>query len=206
MTYQNALIGHGELFWAQQSWVIGGITDDARNTIVQQAIDGDYDFVFFMDSDMVFPKGTLARMLRNLAKIPENELPVLGGMYNTRGDHRMNIYNWIEEENAFKPIYHDLDSGIHAVDAIATGCLLLDTSVFKEIEFPWFEYKYWHGPLKKKLERWSEDMVFAYKCMEKGIKHYVDTSIVCKHLHHVGIVQTDKENYQIEKLSGEVYA
>lgn len=205
MTYQNALVGHGDLFLVEQSWAIGHITDDGRNTIVSQALKGDFDYVFFMDSDMLFPKATLAKLLRSLSEIETDAPPIIGGLYNTRGDHRVNAYKWEEEQHAFKPEYYELNSGVYKVDAVATGCLLIDCGVFDVLPFPWFEYKYWPGPGKKKIERWSEDIVFAKYCMDAGIPHYLDTGVVCKHLHSVAIVQSDKTSYQIEKMDGELY-
>lgn len=206
-SFLGALVGQGELFYAETFWAIGYITDDGRNEIAKHALENGYDFVFYMDSDMIFPRATLAKLLRSAAEIKDEAPPVIGGIYNTRGDHRVNVYEWREEGKfpGFMPKLHDLNSGVHPVDFIATGCQLIDCGVFEAIDWPWFEYWYKPGPPDGKRKRWSEDAVFAKKCMDAGIKHYVDTGIVCKHLHNVAIQQVSRENFQVEKLSGEVY-
>lgn len=210
-TFSGALVGHGELFWAEQCWSIGAITDDGRNTIVKKALENDFDYVFFMDSDMIFPRGALARIIASqheiAGKYPEfiNIPTVIGGVYNTRSDHRINVYDWKKDKNSFQVKEVELDSGVVKADFVATGCQLIDCNVFKQIDFPYFEYWYKEWNENNEIGRWSEDAVFAYKCMEKGIPHFVDTSIVCGHLHEVNIVQADSKNYEVRKLSGELY-
>jgi len=201
--YPSALIGNGELFFAEQLWTIGHITDDGRNVVAKTAIEKEFDYVFYMDSDMIFPKGALLKIMQKMID-PDNNAMVIGGLYNTRGDHRTNAYSWDKKNNAYESRYFDLETGMYRVDAVATGCLLLDTDVFRQMEFPYFEYWYKKGP-KSEKDRWSEDIVFAHKCMELGIPHYVDTDVVCRHLHNVCIIQSSKNQYQIEKMSGEVY-
>ena len=52
----------------------GTNTVTARNGIVSKFLDTDYTHIFFMDSDMVFPKDTLQRLL-------DRDVDIVGGFY-----------------------------------------------------------------------------------------------------------------------------
>lgn len=186
----------------------GGITDDSRNSVVDGAKKNDYDYVFFMDSDMVFQKGALAKLLRSQFDItqeyPEIDAPcTVGGLYNTRSDHRVNVYDWDERVQSFKVVPTAPMTGLYKCDFVATGCQLIDMGVFDQINYPYFEY--WYRPAYKggELKKWSEDAVFAKKCLDAGLPHFVDSDVVCKHIHTVLIGQVDKENFEIIKMNGQ---
>ena len=44
------------------SFIIGSLVYDARNKICQAAIAGEFDYIFWLDSDMIFPSNTLEHM------------------------------------------------------------------------------------------------------------------------------------------------
>lgn len=209
--WPSALVGQGELFWAQTLWIHGGIPDDSRNNVVKQALENDYDYVFFMDTDMRFPKASLAKLLRSQAEIaikwPEcaSAPTVVGGMYNTRSDHRLNVYTWDTKLDSFmvKPV--EPMSGIHKCDFVATGCQLVDVGIFEGLEFPWFEYWYREYGPNKKMGKFSEDAVFAKKCYDIGVPHFVDSDVICSHAHSCMITPVSATEFQVEKMMGEVY-
>jgi len=149
-TFSGALVGHGSMFLADQMWMIGGVTDHARNTIAAKAVEGNYDYVFFMDSDMTFPVATLASLYstlndRKVIESADMKINVIGGVYNSRSSgHRIQAYNYVVNPDiGFQPLTDvELNGDIIPCDCVATGCLLINTSVFREMEFPYFEYKY----------------------------------------------------------------
>ena len=208
---QQAIRGVGTYFEGVINRAMGYITADARNQLAKQALEGDFDYLFFMDSDMIFPAGTLVKMLRRTAEIPEPELPVLSGIYNTRSDHRLNVYKWLEGKHTYQSVDGKQDSDFHlgadelyVADGCGTGCMLIDMAVFEEIEWPWFTYEYWQGPSGKR-EWWSEDLVFCKRLYDKGIHVYFDNKIVCKHILPSVVYQVSDDEYQVERISGEVY-
>jgi len=203
-TLNPALIGRDELFAGQFAYANWHIPDHARNTFVQTALDNNFDFLFMMDVDMIFPKGCLALMLRHMVNIEEDTPPVVAGIYCNRGDdYRWHVYNWIEEKTGWHSLKFPLNQGLRRVDAIGTGCMLIDVNVFKILEWPWFEYEY--TIFQNERERLSEDMKFCKKCMDAGIPIYADTDIKCGHLQSVQIWPTDEGGYEVQTLAGEVY-
>ena len=199
----SALIGNGDLFEGHFAHAKFHVPDDARNTFIETALDNNFDFVFFMDTDMTFPKGTLATMIRHMGNIKEDSPPVLGGVYCNRGsDFRYHVYEWVEGEDGWKSMKLNLNDGLKKVDAIGTGCMLADMNVFKVIEWPWFEYEY--KIFNGKKDRLSEDMTFCKKCKEKGIPIYADTEIKCGHMLSAQVVPTDDGSYEIITMAGDV--
>ena len=202
-TVNGATIGNGKLFEGMFAFPDWHITDDARNTVAQTALDKDFDFVFFMDSDMSFPKGALAMLFRHRLYL-DDDVAVIGGIYCSRSnDHRWHVYDWEEEKACWKSKRFNLNSGLHKVDAIGTGCMLIDVNVFKILGMPWFEYKY--QQIEGKWERQSEDMVFCNKCKEAGIPIYADSEVICGHFHSVQIIPTHEGGYEVKTLQGDVY-
>lgn len=202
-TMTSALIGNGDLFEGTFAHAMFHVPDDARNTFVATALENDCDYVFFMDTDMAFQKGTLAMMIRHMANIRTDVPAIIGGIYCNRGnDFRWHVYNWKENMDGWESTTFPLKNGLKKVDAIGTGCMLIDMNVFKAIKWPWFEYEY--REFNGKKERLSEDMVFCKKCKEAGIPIYADTDITCGHFLSARVEPTDNGGYQVVTMGGEV--
>jgi len=205
----GALLGNGELFEGIFAHAKFHVPDDARNTFIETAFENDCDYVFFMDTDMTFRKGTLALMLRHMLNIKEDKPFVLGGVYCNRGsDFRWHVYEWVEEKDGWKSMTFPLNEGLKKVDAIGTGCMLIDMNVFKILKWPWFEYQYKRfenadGSIKEK-DRLSEDMVFCRKCQVFDIPIYADTEITCGHMLSAQVFPTDDGGYEIQTMAGDV--
>ena len=63
------------------SMQIGSLIYTSRNNLAQMAIQMDVDYVFWLDSDMVFEPDTLIRMMDTLQK---NDYDILTGLYFRR--------------------------------------------------------------------------------------------------------------------------
>jgi glycosyltransferase involved in cell wall biosynthesis len=198
-----ALVGNGQFFRAESLWLTGYITDEARNQGVINAQKSGFDYVFFADSDMVFPAGALGKLLKHYQEIEDELPPVVGGLYNTRSDYRINAYDWVEEKGSFISKNFELNTGIHKVDCVATGCQLIDLELFNILPWPWFEYKY--EMLNGEKRRWSEDMVFGERCMKAKVQHYVDTDVVCDHIIEMRVRQIQTNEMALVKMSGDKF-
>lgn len=192
MSLFDALHGNGHYFYADVRWAIGYITDDGRNQVALEAIRRKYDFLVFLDSDMVFKQGVILSMLNRTMDTGLASACI----YNTRSDHRVNLYNWVPGKDAFTTFVPDLDYGGEC-DCAGTGAMCLPVSYFDDIEFPFFHYDY-----KKDKTRWSEDMVFCKKMYDMG-RRFSYLPIICSHIVDYMVKQVDPYNYGIFKLTGE---
>jgi len=152
--------------------VRGMNTVSARNKIVYRAIEKGYDYLFFMDSDMTFPPDTLDRLLNH-------NKDIVGGFYVRKKKGFL--------PNAFKLGFHEngkvmteFVTDFREVEAIGTGCLLIKTDVFKNIETPWFHYKPTLGSPDHHMV--TEDIVFCENAKKAGYKIYCDGTIACGHV------------------------
>ena len=149
----------------------GTNTVTARNQCVYEMLIKDYTHLFFMDSDMVFPDGTLERLLAH-------DVDIVGGFYvRKRSGFLPNAFQLGERPNG--KYITEWVTEYKEVEGIGTGCLLIKREVFKKIKCPWFEYK-WNGEPNGKMV--TEDLVFCDKAKESGFKVYCDGTIHCGHV------------------------
>lgn len=199
MTLRDAQYGNGYFFDSDERWAIGYITDDGRNTVAEEAIQNQYDYLVFLDSDMIFNRGVVLSMY-NRAK---SKGAVSACIYNTRSDHRVNLYNWNKKTGAFKSIKPNLEYG-GICDVAGTGAICIPVNLLSKIEFPYFQYTYSKSTKGKRM-RWSEDMYFGKKMTDKGYRvNYCP--VVCEHIVTNVVKQTNSTDYELLKLSGECYA
>ena len=147
--------------------------DQIRNLIADWTIKG-YDYLFSVDSDIVFPKDTLKKLL-------QHDKDVVSGLYIQRkpGEHILEVY----EANSIGgvsniPYAKIKDRGLVEIQGCGFGCALIKSKVFKDIGYPQFEY---HSALNHN-NTISEDVDFCRKALAKGFRIYTDTSIKCRHI------------------------
>lgn len=162
--------------------VQGYAVHQARNMIVQQALNGNFDYVFFIDSDIILPQDILKGLL-------EDNKDIISGYYikkqetqnicelfgNPPGIDDPEILTNILENELPKTV------GIYGVNACGFGCTLVKTEVFKKIieknpDDLCFDYEF------KKNKMCSEDILFCKRAKEVGIETFVDTKFRCGHI------------------------
>ncbi len=146
--------------------------DQIRNLIADWAIRG-FDYLFSVDSDMVFGPDTLLKLLNH-------DKDVVTGVYRQRREEQvLELY----ESSIYGGVSHiSWDSlksqGLVEIAACGFGCALVKSEVFRRVGYPQFEY---HVALDHN-QTVSEDIDFCSKARNLGFKIYADTSILCKHL------------------------
>jgi len=166
--------------WAFDTFICG-----AREMIVKQAIEGGYDYVLFLDGDMIWPENMINILVKKAEKM---QAPVISGMYCFRNaPHYPMLYEANNDEKdtfSFTIPAKDQWGSIFAVDATGFGACLLRTDLFKKVSEPWFALE----------GKGTEDIFFFRKTRkELGIKVLVDTSICCGHISNPAIVWPTKE-------------
>ena len=156
--------------------------DASRNLIVEHALEIGYDYILWIDSDMIIPKNTLVQLL-------SHDKDIVSGVY---------AYKIIGGKNAVakrfkkgaKDTYEDIplaeireSEQLMEIDGVGFGCVLTKVDIFRNIKKPWFKYS----------PNMGEDIYFCRKAQKAGYKVYLDTSILCG---HVGAV-----NYNIKEVN-----
>lgn len=139
----------------------GSILHYSREEIVKAAIKLNCTHLLFVDTDMVFQGDAVLRLL-------ERNKDIIGVQYNTRKEPTMPTAFMKEGQTG------DLQEAI----SVATGFMLIDLKVFKDIKEPWF---FWKSDENGQVLM-GEDYWFCDKAKEAGYKIYCDLSIPVGHI------------------------
>jgi GT2 family glycosyltransferase len=165
---------------------MGSLIYTSRNNLAQQAIQMDADYVFWLDSDMVFEPDTLIRMLKT---VKERNIDILSGLYFRRVkpyspvlfdklDIRKNICSWSEFEKIPEDVFE--------IGGCGFGCVLMETSVFLSVQSK-------HGNMFAPISNNGEDIAFCWRARDCGYTIYCDPSVICG---HIGKIIVDENFYQ----------
>jgi endogenous inhibitor of DNA gyrase (YacG/DUF329 family) len=146
----------------------GLIYDEARNTIVEEILSSRArpTHVLWIDSDMVLPANTLARLLAA-------DREIVSGLYHsTRGTFQPAVFTL----DPFAGLDADL-AGMMRVDGFGLGCALVRTSVYEDMATV-FGDRRWHV-LSPGV---GEDVYFFRRCKQMGLEAWLDASLRCGHV------------------------
>ena len=157
--------------------VSGSLVYDARDAIAHYAVDNDYDYVLYADSDMVFNADDLKKLLAH-------QVGICSGHYVTRDGRDKNVaYKKIITRRRFpyrqpKLIEDDSASGFGPVAACGFGFVLVKTSVLKCMLK---HYKSLFEPFKGV----GEDIAFCIRARRLGYKTFLDRDVKLGHIGEV---------------------
>lgn len=128
------------------------------------------DYVLFLDSDMVFPYNLLERLY-------DRAEPVVGASYVKR----LLPTAWNHQETEGAPAG---GSGLREVRRLPLGATLIDLSVFKDWQTPYFRCMYPQEGPEKGMEM-GEDYYFCDEVRRRGGKVWLDADLT-KNIGHIG--------------------
>jgi FkbM family methyltransferase len=147
--------------------------DQVRNLIAHWTVNM-FDYLFSVDSDIVFEPDTLKKLLAH-------DKDVVSGLYIQRipNSHTLEIYDFTPWGGAANMDYSMLkDRGLTQIAGCGFGCVLVKAEVFRGVGYPYFQY---HSAIDHK-DTISEDVDFCAKARYKGYTIWADPSIKCKHI------------------------
>lgn len=153
---------------AQVSTYRGCNVDRSRYALVKKAQAAKAVYILFLDSDMVFPPSTLARLLRHRKNI-------VGATATTRNPPIYPI--GIDKAGETLPEAQ----GLVETSLLGAACLLVYLPVFDLLEEPWFDNIF----LGEGEDFRSGDAEFGRRAREAGIKVWCDTDIKMGHIGNV---------------------
>lgn len=158
--------------------------DMARNRIAAHAVAGGYDWLLFVDADVMLPTDALANLL-------EHDADVCTGWYPNRharpGSQRTCLYGlgrgWRHYRADELRAKRDGGTFTLKVKGGGMGCCLLRSRLFETLKFPWFEWRdiSWDRTTGK-VDSCGEDIDFCKKLEQAGVPMYADTRVECDHL------------------------
>ena len=175
----------------QKVFKTGSLVYTSRNELATRAISGEYDYVFWLDSDMVFAPDTLERMMRTLK---EKDLDILTGLYFRRvPPYSPVLFDRldIDGEICYWSEFKDIPDDVFEVGGCGFGCVLMKTDVFMDVQGKF-------GNMFAPIANNGEDIAFCWRARQCGYKIYCDPSIECG---HVGYATIDRDFYEVIKGS-----
>lgn len=142
-----------------------------RHELVLQATEAGCTHILWLDSDMRFPKHTLARLLAHGE-------PIVGANYVTRIVPAEPVAMFGDQTRCYT---RPASEGLEQVLALGFGVCLVSMDVFRQLGAPWFGVVF--DP--ERQEYIGEDVYFCLRAREAGVTLFVDHDL-SKQVAHVG--------------------
>lgn len=156
---------------------IGSLVYTSRNDLVQIAIKQGCDYIFWLDSDMMFPPDALVRMFKSL-----EHGDIVSGLYFRRvAPFTPVIYDKldIDDTGCHYTEPKEIPDGIFEVAGCGFGCVLMPTDIMLDVL-----EKY--GSPFTPINGIGEDLSFCWRARQLGFKIVCDPDIPLGHVgHHV---------------------
>lgn len=151
--------------------------DHARNTGCQKLLEMGWEWLFFLDDDVIPPPDAIIKLINH-------KVPIVSGLYYRRSPPILPVMlrdvsggrQWVTEFQA---------PALIEVDYVGAGCLLIHRDVLASLpplspKCHWFEWRVDRVDLPQE-ERMSEDFAFCRHAKNHGLKIFVDTGVQCRH-------------------------
>lgn len=152
--------------WSQTS-----LLNEARQQMADHVIENKASYLFFVDSDMTFPKDALARLMKH-------NVDIVSGLCFAKKPAFKPIAGIRNKEGAYDPIDDWPRDQLFEVDTVGCGFLLIKREVLEKIQWPHFAEKL---DIKKKA-RMGEDYYFCQKAKVAGFSIMVDPTLDIRHI------------------------
>lgn len=147
----------------------------ARNFMAQMAVDGGFDYLLMVDSDMVPPQDGLVNLMSHDVEV------CLGWAVRGSSDDgetsviRANTPGYADSYRASELAAMD---GLLEVKGGGMCFALLNVDVFRRFKRPWFEFVD-----RADGSALGEDYFFCQRCHENRVRVWVDPRVGCGHIH-----------------------
>ena len=158
--------------------------DEARNKLVKMAIDGDADYLFFIDDDNPVPPDTLEKFLEDDKDIVMAPVLRRGAPYEIccyrKGEVLVEEGKEICDYEFIKGFKEDLEQ----VDAGGMACVLIKREVFKKVyeDTDGFPFQPMNEVVNGQRRTMGEDVAFCERAKSAGFEIWVDTRVRPVHL------------------------
>jgi hypothetical protein len=163
------------------SMLTGMPFDHARNTACENMLNNNFEWLFYLDDDVVAPPDTIQRLINHGKDI-------VSGVYHRRASPHHPVMLRFDAQDQAQWVLEYPPNQLIEVDLVGAGCLLIHRRVLERMSKPWFEWQLGKEDPKpeagvKAKAKLSEDFAFCLKAKrEFGFQIYVDTSIQCEHI------------------------
>lgn len=163
----------------------GAPFDVMRNSACTDALAGGFQWLMFLDDDVIPPADAVSRLMRH-------HQDIVSGLYFRRQEPICPVAMKIDAEGKSQWVTTwSPPECILEIDLVGAGCLLIHRRVLERVPPPWFDWEIGKEPAAPRGRgAMSEDFVFCMNAKRAGFKVMLDTSIRCE---HVGLGQSSSD-------------
>ncbi len=164
----------------ERSVAVGNFIPAQRELIAGDAVEGGFDYLFFVDDDIVLPADALERLLETAEADPQTA--VVGGLYYSRDSARpvtVDAWNSADTSTAHVPPFTSTSTGI--VDGVGFGCALLRVSVLAALPTPYFPAHVYIERAARRARQCDEDYLYCERVRAAGARVRLDARVRCPH-------------------------
>ena len=155
---------------------IGSVITIARRNLTDIFLKSDFEYAWWIDSDMKFPIDTPIRLLKR-------GVPLVGANYRRRRFPNPGFTGMMGQPGSFRELVTDDNSpAMEQVDVLPHGCVLAHRSVYEKIPQP----HYLQDFVPELNLEIGEDIYFCRKAKEAGFQVWCDHEL-SREIAHIGI-------------------
>ncbi len=147
----------------------------ARNKIASKALQGDYDYLFFLDDDMVFKPDLLVNLMELKTDI------VSGLCFLRREPHEPSMFNLAKDGRSYNPVVIWEAGDLIKCDAVGMACTLISKATLKSLTMVSEYYKNMYAFFDNSYNQ-GEDVRFCRKAKDLGFTILCDTRELVGHI------------------------
>lgn len=169
--------------------------ENNQHHIVKDFILGKFDYWLSFDSDNP-PMNNPLDLIELNKDIIGCPTPVWHFSGKVKGERPIywNAYDYVEDKKAYKE--HETKEGLQKVDAIGTGCFLINKRVFENLEMrkaPFSRTLYPDGRVEK-----GNDISFCERAKKQGFEIFAHYSYPCNHFNELELTEVIKAFSEVE--------
>ena len=165
----------------------GSLIYTSRNSLATRSMSNEFDYVFWLDSDMVFAPDTLERMMKTLT---ENNYDMVTGLYFRRvPPYSPVLFDQLDMDGeiCYWSEFKEIPDRPFEVGGCGFGCVLMKTDIFFDVQGRF-------GQMFAPIANNGEDIAFCWRARQCGYHIYCDPSILCG---HVGYSVVDDQFFKL---------
>lgn len=182
----KSVLGMRAVGETEYSFTLGSLIYDARNKLAEKAINEGFDRVLWLDSDMMFETDMMERLHARM----DEGYEFVTGLYITRKrPYKPVIFKELavhEVDGKFYPeavTYSDYPyESFFEIAATGLGCTMVTVRLLKAIHEKM-------GLPFSPVMGFGEDLSFAMRCHEMGVRMYCDSSIKATHIGYCNVTE-----------------
>jgi Glycosyl transferase family 2 len=164
----------------QRSVVTGNYVPAQRELIMRDAIDGNYDYLFFVDDDIVLPPDALELLVATAETDPATA--VVGGLYYSRDSLKpIAVADWDSTGTASAHVPAFTSTSTDIVDGIGFGCALLRIAAARKLAAPYFPAHVYIESGARRARLCDEDYLYCERVRHAGNTVRLDARVRCGH-------------------------